>query len=90
MEYAKELESQGYKIELEEERIHSDGQGYDLYLRIRKGDCYSESFFSMSNSKGYYYSSDFGTDCKGDGCHWDFDEEKLVCEYLEVDELEEM
>jgi len=87
MKYTKELESKGYQIEFE--KGHSDGQGYDLYLRIRKDVSYYESFFSMSNSKGYYFTSD-RHDCMGDGCNWDFDDDKLICEYLGVDELEEM
>ena len=43
----------------------------------------------MSNSKGYYFTCD-NTDCSGEGCNWDFDIEKIVCEYLEVEKLKEI
>ena len=37
----------------------------------------------MSNSKGYYFTSD-STDCNGDGCDWDIDHEQILCDYFGV------
>jgi hypothetical protein len=39
MKYTEELKSKGYLIEFE--KGHTDGQGYDLYLRVKHGDSYS-------------------------------------------------
>lgn len=88
MKYIKELEEQGYQIEFEKE--NTDSLGYDLFLRVRKDGSFYESFFSMSNSKGYYFSIEKGNDCLGGGCDWEFDDDKLVCEYLGIKELNEM
>jgi hypothetical protein len=88
MNYIKDLETKGFKIEFE--KNCQDAEGYDLYLRIRKDDSYYESFFSMSNSRGYYFTSDYKNDCSKDGCSWSFDDDKLICEYLGVDELKEI
>lgn len=66
-----------------------DNEGYDLYITISKGDSYSETFYSMSHSKGFYFTNDH-TDCKGEGCDWDVDVEKIVCEYLGVEKLKEI
>ena len=88
MKYTEELKSKGFVIEIE--KGNSDGEGYDLYLRVKHGDSYSESFFSLSHSKGYCFTSDIGTDCSGEGCDWEVDDEKLVCEYLGVEELKEI
>ena len=87
MNYTEELKSQGYLINFE--KGDSDDQGYDLCLRVELGESYSESFFSLSHSVGYYFSWDCG-DCDGEGCEWEIDDEKLVCEYLGVEQLEEM
>jgi len=43
----------------------------------------------MSHSNGYYFTND-DTDCNGDGCDWDFDVEKIVCDYLGVEKLKEI
>ena len=88
MNYTEELKSKGYLIEFE--KGASDDQGYDLCLRVKLGESYSESFFSLSHSIGYYFSWDYGTDCVGEGCEWEIDDEKLVCEYLGVEQLKEM
>ncbi len=88
MKYSEELKSKGYLIEFE--KGHTDGQGYDLYLRVKHGKSYSESFISLSHSKGYYFTSDFGTDCMGEGCEWEIDDERLICEYLGVEQLREI
>ena len=88
MKYSEELKSKGYLIEFE--KGHTDGQGYDLYLRVKHGKSYSESFISLSHSKGYYFTSDFGTDCMGEGCEWEIDDERSICEYLGVEQLREI
>ena len=44
---------------------------------------------TKSNSKGYYFTSDF-TDCRGDGCDWDIDHEQILCDYFGIEELKEM
>ena len=64
--YTEELKNKGFEFKIRKEC--EDGEGYDLYLTVSKGDSFFESFFSMSHSKGYYFTSDFGTDCGGDGC----------------------
>ncbi|MEO2144012.1 MAG: hypothetical protein ABGW83_07860 [Flavobacteriaceae bacterium] len=43
----------------------------------------------MSNTKGYYFTYD-NTNCQGDGCSWDIDEEQILCNYLGVDKLKEI
>jgi len=43
----------------------------------------------MSHSKGFYFTNDH-TDCSGDGCDWDFDIEKIICDYLGVEKLKEI
>jgi len=60
MKYTEELKNKGFEFKIRKECINSEG--YDLYLKISKGDSYSESFYSMSHSKGYYFTSDY-TDC---------------------------
>lgn len=88
MKYTEELKSKGYLIEFE--KGHTDSQGYDLCLIVKHGNSYSESFISLSHSKGYYFTSDFGTDCGGEGCEWEIDDERLICEYLGVEQLREI
>ena len=56
---------------------------------MSKGDSFLEVFYSMSNSKGYYFTSD-STDCHGDGCDWDIDHEQILCDYFGIEELKEM
>ena len=87
MNYTEKLKKKGFEIHIRKEC--EDDQGYDLYLTIKKRDSYSETFYSMSNSKGCYFTFD-DTDCKGDGCTWDFDVEKIVCDYLGVKKLKEI
>lgn len=87
MKYTKELESQGYVIEFEKD--NSDKEGYDLFLKVSKDDDYYEMIYSLSHSTGFYFSFDF-TESFGEGEIWDFDNNKLVCEYLGVDQLKEI
>ncbi|MEO2143027.1 MAG: hypothetical protein ABGW83_02765, partial [Flavobacteriaceae bacterium] len=61
--YSEKLKKQGFEFHFRKEC--EDGKGYDLYLTIRKGDSYSETFYSMSNTKGYYFTYD-NTNCQGD------------------------
>ena len=60
-----------------------------LTLLTTRKDSYSETFYTMSHSKGFYFTNDH-TDCKGEGCDWDVDVEKIVCEYLGVEKLKEI
>jgi hypothetical protein len=85
--YREKIKKQGFSIQIRKDC--EDNEGYDLYVTISKGDSYSETFYSMSNSKGYYFTYD-NTNCSGDGCNWDFDIEKIVCEFLEVEKLKEI
>jgi hypothetical protein len=87
MKYTEELKNKGFEFKIRKECINSEG--YDLYLKISKGDSYSESFYSMSHSKGYYFTSDY-TDCHGEGCDWDLDDEQVLCDYLGIEELKEI
>ena len=87
MKYTNNLESQGYKIEIE--KANTDEQGYDLYLKISKNHSFYESIFSMSHSLGYYFS--YGRcDSIGEDNNWEFNDKKLISEYLEIDKLEEI
>ena len=45
MNYTEGLNSKGYLIEFE--KGASDDQGYDLFLRLKLGESYSESFFHL-------------------------------------------
>ena len=85
--YSEKIKKQGFSIQIRKDC--EDDKGYDLYITISKKDSYSETFYSMSNSKGYYFTCD-NTDCSGEGCNWDFDIEKIVCEYLGVEKLKEI
>ena len=87
MKYSEKLKNEGFEMKIRKEC--EDGEGYDLYLTVSKGDSFLEFFYSLSNSKGYYFTSD-STDCNGDGCDWDIDGERLVCEYLGVEQLKEI
>jgi len=66
-----------------------DDKGYDLFIKIRKEESSLETFYSMSHSKGYCFTND-DTDCKDEGCDWDVDVEKIVCDYLGVKKLNEI
>ena len=85
--YSEKIKKQGFSIQITKDC--EDDKGYDLYITISKEDSYSETFYSMSHSKGYYFTCD-NTDCSGEGCNWNFDIEKIVCEYLEVEKLKEI
>tara|TARA_B100000767_G_scaffold212898_1_gene200175 strand:+ start:51 stop:425 length:375 start_codon:yes stop_codon:yes gene_type:complete len=87
MKYSQELKNKGFEMKIRKEC--EDDEGYDLYLTVSKGDSFLDFFYSLSNSKGYYFTSD-STDCNGDGCDWDIDGERLVCEYLGVEQLKEI
>lgn len=95
MNYTKKLKNKGFETKIRKEC--EDGEGYDLYLTVSKGDSFLEVFYSMSNSKGYYFTSD-STDCRvfitftgrGDGCDWDIDHEQILCDYFGIEELKEM
>ena len=87
MKYTEKLKQQGFEIHLRKEC--EDGEGYDLYITIKKEESFYETFYSLSNSKGYYFTNDH-TDCFGDGCDWDFDVEKIISEYLGVEKLKEI
>jgi|TARA_B110000211_G_scaffold198602_1_gene228568 hypothetical protein len=87
MKNSQELKNKGFEMKIRKEC--EDDEGYDLYLTVSKGDSFLEFFYSLSNSKGYYFTSD-STDCNGDGCDWDIDGERLVCEYLGVEQLKEI
>ena len=85
--YSEKIKKQGFSIQITKDC--EDDKGYDLYITISKEDSYYETFYSMSHSKGYYFTCD-NTDCSGEGCNWNFDIEKIVCEYLEVEKLKEI
>lgn len=87
MKYTQKLKQQDFEILITKDC--EDDKGYDLYITIRKKESFSETFYSMSNSKGFYFTSD-NTDCSGEGCDWDIDIEKIVCEYLGVEKLKEI
>ncbi len=87
MNYTEKLKQKGFEILITKDC--EDDKGYDLYIKIRKEESFSENFYSMSHSMGYYFTND-DTDCKGEGCDWDVDVEKIVCEYLGVEELKEI
>jgi len=87
MIYTKKLKNTGFEIKIRKEC--EDDEGYDLYLTVSKGDSFLEVFYSMSNSKGYYFTSD-STECNGEGCDWVIDHEQILCEYLEVEKLKEI
>jgi len=87
MKYTEKLKNKGFETKIRKEC--EDGEGYDLYLTVSKGDLFLEVFYSMSNSKGYYFTSD-STDCRGDGCDWDIDHEQILCDYFGIEELKEM
>ena len=53
MIYTKKLKNKGFEIKIRKEC--EDDEGYDLYLTVSKGDSFLEVFYSMSNSKGYYF-----------------------------------
>jgi len=36
------------------------------------------------------YTDTLHIDCNGDGCDWDFDVDKIICEYLGVEKLKEI
>jgi hypothetical protein len=88
MKYTEELKESGLTIEIT--KSNEDEQGYDLLLKVMKGDNYHESFYSMSNTKGYYFIKDIGTDCKNEGCEWNFDDDKIISEYLNIESLKEI
>ena len=52
-----------------------------IYILNKKRGIIFGKLYSMSHSMGYYFTND-DTDCKGEGCDWDVDVEKIVCEYL--------
>lgn len=85
--YTLKLKKEGFEIQIRKEC--EDDEGYDLYLIISKGDSFSETFYSMSHSKGFYFTAD-NTDCDGDGCNWDFDVDQIICDYLGVEKLIEI
>jgi len=87
MNYTEKLKKKGFSIQIKKDC--EDDKGYDLYITISKEDSYSETFYSISNSKGYCFTND-DTDCKGEGCDWDVDVEKIVCDYLGVKKLKEI
>ena len=85
--YSEKIKKQGISIQITKEC--EDDEGYDLYLTVSKGDSFLEVFYSMSNSKGYYFTSD-STDCNGEGCDWDIDHEQILCDYFGVEKLKEI
>ena len=87
MTYSEKLKQHGFEILITKDC--GDDKGYDLYIIIKKEESFLETFYSMSHSNGYYFTND-DTDCKGEGCDWDIDVEKIVCEYLEVEKLKEI
>ena len=84
MEYTNQLKQEGYTVSLEKQ--NEDGEGYDLMLEVSNADGFYSVVYSMSQVRGSYYSFDF-CDSDGDGDSWDFDNQKLVCEFLEIEEL---
>lgn len=87
MDYTNKLKNKGINIEINKTNV--DDKGYDLHIYLSKGDDYYEAFFSMSNSKGYYFTFD-ETDCRNDGCNWKIDSKKLISEYIGVENLLEI
>ena len=49
MKYSEKLKNEGFEMKIRKEC--EDGEGYDLYLTVSKGDSFLEVFYSMSNSK---------------------------------------
>ncbi len=84
MSYTRELKDKGYQIKFEKSNF--DNKGYDLTINVEKGAHYYQAFYSMSNSLGYFFTMDYN-DCNEDGCNWDFDNDKLVCEFIGADVL---
>lgn len=84
MEYTNQLIVQGYTVSFEKQ--NEDGEGYDLMLEVSHADGFYSVVYSMSQVRGSCYAFDF-CDSDGDGDSWDFDNHKLICEFLEVKEL---
>ena len=87
MKYTDKLKQKGFEILIMKD--FEDDKGYDLYITIKEEEFFSKTFYSMSHSKGFYFTKEH-TDCNGDGCDWDFDVDKIVCEYLVVEKLIEI
>jgi hypothetical protein len=87
MRYTNSLKNKGFKILFR--KTNFDDKGYDLYLNASKSDSYYESFFSMSNSLGYYFTYD-SFDCVKEGCEWNLDDFILAAEYLGTEKLIEI
>ena len=83
MEYTNQLKQQGYAVSLENKRRWGRVR---FNVRGFAADSFYSVVYSMSQVRGSYYSFDF-CDSGGDGDSWDFDNHKLVCEFLEVEEL---
>jgi len=91
MNYTNELKKQGFKINYE--RVATTSDGYDLIVDISKNNSYISCSFSMSHQRGYYFNGlePFDFDSSGDDIEkWNFDYEKLLCEYYGVQHLTEM
>ena len=87
MSYTKELKDKGYEIKFEKSNF--DDKGYDLIMTVSKSNNYYRAFYSMSNSRGYFFTMDYDN-CNGDGCNWNFNDDKLICEYLGVEVLNQI
>lgn len=85
MSLIKTLLNEGYNVEFE--KGDSDNFGFDIIIKISKGDDLYEINYSMSHESGKYYSSEFTNNYYGEGEYWDFDNDKLICEYLCIDKL---
>ena len=92
MIYTNELKKQGFKITYE--RMATTPDGYDLIVEISKNNSYLTCSFSMSHQRGYYFNGfepfDFDSSGDDDIKKWNFDYEKLLCEYYGVQYLTEM
>ena len=92
MIYTNELKKQGFKITYE--RVATTPDGYDLIVDISKNNSYLTCSFSMSHQRGYYFNGfepfDFDSSGDDDIKKWNFDYEKLLCEYYGVQYLTEM
>lgn len=92
MIYTNELKKQGFKITYE--RVATTPDGYDVIVDISKNNSYLTCSFSMSHQRGYYFNGfepyDFDSSGDDDIKKWNFDYEKLLCEYYGVQYLTEM
>ena len=92
MIYTNELKKQGFKITYE--RVATTPDGYYVIVDISKNNSYLTCSFSMSHQRGYYFNGfepfDFDSSGDDDIKKWNFDYEKLLCEYYGVQYLTEM